>query len=60
MAAEVPIIFVSIDYPRRQITIGPTLVPSGDYAANMREAVIFYRTAVGKHPERASSILRET
>jgi 1-acyl-sn-glycerol-3-phosphate acyltransferase len=60
VAAEVPIVFVSIDYPSRQITVGPTLFPTGDYEADMKEAADFYSTAVGKHPERASSILRET
>ena len=60
VAAEVPIVFVSIDYPRRQITVGPTLFPSGDYEADMKGAAIFYGTAIGKYPERASSILRET
>jgi len=60
VAAEVPIVFVSIDYPRRQITVGPALFPSGDYEADMKGPAIFYRTAVGKHPERASSILRQT
>jgi 1-acyl-sn-glycerol-3-phosphate acyltransferase len=60
VAAEVPIVFVSIDYPRKLITIGPTLFPSGDYVADMEGAAIFYSTAVGKHPERASSILHET
>ena len=60
LAAEVPIVFVSIDYPSRQITVGPTLFPSGDYEADMKGAAIFYGMANGKHPERASSILRGT
>jgi len=59
LAAEVPIVFVSIDYPRKQITVGPTLFPNGDYEADMKGAEIFYSTAVGKHPERTTRILLE-
>lgn len=60
VAAEVPIVCASIDFPRKLITIGPTIFPGGDYEADMQEVVVFYRASVGKHPERASAILRET
>jgi len=57
MAAGVPIICGSIDYPRKVITIGPTILPSGDYEADMKGVEAFYRAGVGKHPERTSPIL---
>lgn len=59
MAAGVPIVCGSIDYPARVITIGPTILPTGDYEADMREAQAFYQAAIGKHPDRTSPILPE-
>lgn len=59
LAAGVPIVCGSIDYPRKVITIGPTLTPSGDYQADMKEVQQFYRTAAGRHPERASPVLSD-
>lgn len=59
MAAKVPIVCAAIDFPSKRITIGPTIFPSGDYVADMKEVAVFYQGAVGKHPERTSPILPE-
>jgi 1-acyl-sn-glycerol-3-phosphate acyltransferase len=59
MAAGVPIVCAAIDFPGKRVTIGPTIFPSGDYEADMKEVAVFYQAAVGKHPERTSPILPE-
>ncbi|MEQ7873595.1 lysophospholipid acyltransferase family protein [Sphingomonas sp. ASV193] len=51
-AAGVPMVCVGPDYPRRRAVIGPTIVPTGDYDADMAPGFAFFRTLRGLHPAR--------
>lgn len=52
LGAGVPIVCGFMDYPTRTSGLGPVIVPTGDYEADMAPAFAFYRTITGKHPER--------
>ncbi len=41
-AADVPIVLTYIDYRTRKMGIGPVVVPSGDFNADMRKILAFY------------------
>lgn len=57
--AQVPVLPAAIDYPAKRITLGPTLTPTGDYAADFAQLLDFYRRlGVARHPERLSKPLR--
>ncbi|MGH6658158.1 MAG: lysophospholipid acyltransferase family protein [Sphingomicrobium sp.] len=43
MGAGVPIVLGWIDRGRRQVTIGPVILPSGDYRADLKRIAEFYR-----------------
>ena len=51
-AAGVPIVCAGPDYERRVGIFGPTIVPTGDYEADMSPAWPFFRTLKPKRPER--------
>jgi 1-acyl-sn-glycerol-3-phosphate acyltransferase len=60
VAAEVPIVLTYIDFPTKRAGLGPTLHPTGDIAADMKEIRAFYSGIHGKHRENESPIrLRE-
>ncbi len=53
LAAGVPIVCAGPDYERRVGIFGPTIIPTGDYEADMAQAWLFFRSLKPKHPERA-------
>jgi 1-acyl-sn-glycerol-3-phosphate acyltransferase len=53
LGAGVPIVCGFMDYPTRTSGLGPVIVPTGDYEADMAPAFAFYRSITGKHPERS-------
>lgn len=52
LGAGVPIVCGFMDYPTRTSGLGPVIVPTGDYDADMAPAFAFYRGITGKHPAR--------
>ena len=52
LGAGVPIVCGFMDYPTRTSGLGPVIVPTGDYEADMAPAFEFYRGITGKHPSR--------
>lgn len=60
MGAKVPIQINAVHYGRRIVTLGPLIMPSGDYEADLREMMKFYAaTASPRHPERLSKPMCE-
>ena len=60
LAAGVPIVLVSIDRPTKCISVGPTVIPTGEPCRDMEEIRAFYAGTRGIHPEKASPVrLRE-
>jgi 1-acyl-sn-glycerol-3-phosphate acyltransferase len=55
-AAGVPILCTFLDYRRRVGGIGPTVVPSGDVAADMAIIRAFYAPIEGLRPEQATEV----
>ncbi len=56
LGAGVPISFGYVDYPRRIVGFGPTIMPSGDIEADMAIIRAFYSKVAGKYPEKQSDI----
>ncbi len=52
LGAGVPIVCGYMDYARRTSGVGPTIIPTGDYDADMAPAFAFYRGIAGKHADR--------
>jgi hypothetical protein len=52
----VPLVLGFIDYERKIIGLGPTMVPSGDYEKDLARLVEFYRPYTGKHLDRATDL----
>lgn len=51
--AGVPILMVAIDRAARTLEIGPSFVPSGDYASDMETTIRpYYERFVERHPDR--------
>ena len=53
-AAGVPIVCGFMDYAKRTGGIGPVIIPTGDYDADMASVFDFYRGITGKHRDRMS------
>ncbi len=53
MAANVPIVMGIMDYGKKNGGLGPAMMPTGDYEADMAEVIKLYRSVVPRHPERA-------
>lgn len=53
MGAGVPLVCGLMDYRRRVGGLGPAIMPTGDYAADMQQIEAFYRQTTPRHPERA-------
>lgn len=49
--AEVPIVCGYLDYEKKHAGIGPTIMPTGDYEADLKEIKNFYSTVTPKYPE---------
>lgn len=50
LGAGVPIVCGFMDYAKRTSGLGPVIVPTGDYDADMAPAFDFYRGITGRHP----------
>ncbi len=46
-----PVVLAAVDFPRREITIGPAIEYRGDVSAFMDQTREFYSDKVGLHPE---------
>ncbi len=53
LAAKVPFVIGMMDYGKKSGGLGPAIMPTGDYEADMAEVIKLYRAVVPKHPERA-------
>lgn len=53
MGAGVPLVCGRIDYATKTGGLGPAIMPTGDYEADMEKIVAYYRDATPRHPERA-------
>lgn len=51
--AGVPIVFIGPDYKRKRGVVGPTIMPTGDYDADMAIGIEFFKTLHPKNPENA-------
>lgn len=51
--AGVPILTVAIDFGRKTVRLGPTVIPSGDMDADLAVMQAFVATARGKNPHNA-------
>jgi len=49
--AKVPIILGYLDYAKKHAGIGPVFEPTGDYDADLKIILDFYRSKTGKFPE---------
>lgn len=54
--ANVPIVLGSIDYPTKRITIGLTLMASGNIEKDFKRIREFYRGKEGKYPEKQGEV----
>ncbi len=54
--AQVPIAFAFIDYKRKVVGMGPTMIPSGDIQADMEIIRDFYSKVHARHPEQVGDI----
>jgi len=55
-AAGVPIVMAYIDYPRKQIGIGQSFLPSDDIDGDFRRIKQFYADKRGRFPDKESTI----
>ena len=55
--ANVPMVLAAPDYKRKQIIIGPMLVPSGDLEADLVPMREFFKDKTPRHPEKAGDIV---
>ena len=53
--AGVPIVCGFMDYPKRLSGLGPVIIPTGDYEADMAPAFAFYRGIIGKNAKGTSA-----
>jgi 1-acyl-sn-glycerol-3-phosphate acyltransferase len=51
-AAGAPIVPVALDYRRKVVDIGPPLVPSGDYEADVARLKSHFHAGMARHPDR--------
>lgn len=57
LGAGVPLVCGMMDYGRKVGGLGPAIMPTGDYAADMARIFEFYQASQPRHPERAISDL---
>lgn len=56
LGAGVPIVCGYVDYPARRGGLGPAIMPTGDFRADMAKIAAFYReNGRGKHPEKTQT-----
>jgi 1-acyl-sn-glycerol-3-phosphate acyltransferase len=51
LGAEVPIVLAALDYQNRRVFIGPSFMPTGDEAADLKAILAFFRAFNPKKPE---------
>ena len=56
LGAGVPIVCGYMDYARNSGGLGPAIMPTGDYDADMAPVFAFYGTITGKHPDRMTRL----
>ncbi len=56
LAARVPVALGYLDYPRKQLGIGPLLELSGDQQQDLTHISAFYADKIGLHPDLAGTI----
>jgi 1-acyl-sn-glycerol-3-phosphate acyltransferase len=54
LAANVPLAFGFVDYKRKISGIGRIMIPSGDYAADLKLIQDYYRGVTARYPEQSS------
>jgi len=55
LAARVPLVCGLMDYGRKVGGLGPAIMPTGDYAEDMKKIMEFYKSVTPRHPERAGT-----
>lgn len=53
--ADCRIVLAFLDYRRKIAGVGPTITPSGDYDADMKIIMDFYKNVTPKHPDRIAT-----
>lgn len=53
MAAQVPLVIGMMDYGTKSGGLGPAIMPTGDYEADMAKILEYYQQVIPKHGERA-------
>jgi 1-acyl-sn-glycerol-3-phosphate acyltransferase len=56
LGAGVPILLAAVDYRRKLVVTGPSLMPSGDIEADLAKMREFFCQVTAKHPERVGEI----
>jgi 1-acyl-sn-glycerol-3-phosphate acyltransferase len=56
LGAGVPIVCGFMDYAKRTSGLGPVIMPTGNYEADMAPAFAFYRQVTGRHPSRQTAV----
>jgi 1-acyl-sn-glycerol-3-phosphate acyltransferase len=60
LKANVPIVMCSLDYGKKEVSIGEYFVPTGDYIKDMDIVREFYKDVTAKYPEKFSLEIYET
>ncbi len=60
LQAKVPMVIGLMDYARRVGGLGPAIMPTGDYAADMAPIETYYRSVTPRFPERAMTAIVDT
>ncbi len=60
LQARVPMVIGLMDYARRVGGLGPAIMPTGDYAADMAPIEAYYRSVTPRFPERAMTAIVNT
>jgi len=55
-AANVPVVMAYIDYPRKEVGMGASFVPSNDLEADFQQIQAFYADKRGRFPDKESTI----
>ena len=52
LGAGVPLVIGMMDYGKKTGGLGPSIMPTGDYKADMKQVAEIYQSVTPKHPER--------
>lgn len=56
LGAEVPVVLGYADYRRKEVGLGPSVMPTGDIHADLEHFREFYAGVTARHPEKAAEI----